>query len=128
MTDAVGDLLRTAAPQVLAALLKRHGGFERCEDAVQDALLEATTRWRADGVPDNPRGWLHRAATRRLIDRIRADVARKRREDEFAAEARLFGGAPVPAADDSLTLLLLCCHPAPPLRRSSRSHCGRSAG
>ena len=54
----VEDLLRRLAPQVLGAVVRRYGHFDTAEDAVQEALLAAATQWPADGVPDNPRGWL----------------------------------------------------------------------
>src|SRR5207237_6429127 len=68
----------------------------------------------AEGGPDNPRGWLIQVATRRMIDEIRSDDARRRREDRVAALDVLDPEAPPPAADrdDALTLLFLCCHPA----------------
>lgn len=53
--------------------------FDLCEDAVQEAMLAAATQWPAQGVPDNPRGWLVTVATRRLTDQVRSDVARRRR-------------------------------------------------
>lgn len=105
------DLLRDLAPQVLAALLRRGGSFDTCEDAVQDALLAASTQWPAAGVPDNPAGWLVTVASRRWTDAWRQDVARRRREATVAA---MEPDEPVDVspADDALTLLLLCCHPA----------------
>jgi DNA-directed RNA polymerase specialized sigma24 family protein len=36
----IGDLLRELAPQVLGVLVRRHGQFDACEDAVQEALIE----------------------------------------------------------------------------------------
>jgi predicted RNA polymerase sigma factor len=33
------DLLRELAPQVLAAVMRRYGDFEACEDAVDDELV-----------------------------------------------------------------------------------------
>jgi hypothetical protein len=33
-TPAFGDLLRDLAPQVLGVLIRRHGQFDACEDAV----------------------------------------------------------------------------------------------
>ena len=54
----VEDLLRALAPQVLAALVRRYGHFDACEDAVQEALLAAATQWPHEGIPDNPRAWL----------------------------------------------------------------------
>ncbi|MER7484485.1 sigma-70 family RNA polymerase sigma factor [Streptomyces sp. NPDC126497] len=116
---AVEDLLRELAPQVLGALVRRHGDFDACEDAVQEALLAAALQWPGAGVPDNPRGWLVTVASRKLVDRIRSDSARRRREDALALatpQAELLGHAAdtVPDADrdDSLALLFLCCHPA----------------
>ena len=60
MTSGPGieDLLRELAPQVLGAVIRRFGDFDAAEDAVQEALLAAATRWPADGVPASPAGWL----------------------------------------------------------------------
>ena len=58
----IEDLLRELAPQVLGALVRRYGDFDAAEDAVQEALLAAATQWPAEGVPDNPRGWLIQVA------------------------------------------------------------------
>ncbi|ONH25110.1 hypothetical protein BL253_28415 [Pseudofrankia asymbiotica] len=38
----IEDLLRDVAQQVLGALVRRHGQFDACEDAVQEALLAGT--------------------------------------------------------------------------------------
>jgi RNA polymerase sigma factor (sigma-70 family) len=104
------DLLRELAPQVLGTLVRRHGRFEDCEDAVQEAVLAATVQWRAEGMPDNPRGWLATVASRRLIDQVRSENAR--RERESAAATAEVTPEDVPDADDTLVLLFLCCHPA----------------
>ncbi|MFD7654328.1 RNA polymerase sigma factor [Actinosynnema sp. NPDC059797] len=107
------DLLRRLAPQVLGTLVRRHGRFEGCEDAVQEAVLAATVQWPVEGVPDNPRGWLVTVASRRLVDRLRSDHARRERE---SATAAALAAEPVPEhvpdTDDTLLLLFLCCHPA----------------
>jgi RNA polymerase sigma factor (sigma-70 family) len=119
-TDArLEDLLRQLAPQVLGALVRRYGHFDACEDAVQEALQAAATSWPADGLPDQPRAWLTTVASRRLTDALRADSARRRREDRVGTErppdAEL---APEPdrtlagGTDDTLALLFLCCDPA----------------
>ena len=121
MTTAVRieDLLRELAPQVLGVLAHRHGRFDACEDAVQEALLAAAVQWPDEGIPDNPRGWLLIVATRRLTDELRAEQARQRRESNVAAlalpsDAAIAGPEDddLGQADDSLTLLFLCCHPA----------------
>jgi predicted RNA polymerase sigma factor len=54
----IEDLLRELAPQVLGTLVRRHGQFGACEDAVQEALLAAALQWPGEGVPDRPRSWL----------------------------------------------------------------------
>ncbi len=81
------DLLRTLAPQALGALVRRYGHFDQCEDAVQEALLAAAMQWPRDGLPDNPRAWLISVASRRLVDQIRSDESRRRREAAVAAGA-----------------------------------------
>ncbi|MGW0586867.1 RNA polymerase sigma factor [Streptosporangium sp. NPDC002607] len=118
-TERLGDLLRELAPQVLGVLLRRYGGFEECEDAVQEALLAAATQWPADGVPDSPRAWLVTVASRRLVDQVRSEQARRRREVTAAVrEAPDAAVVPAPGEespgdqDDTLALLFLCCHPA----------------
>jgi predicted RNA polymerase sigma factor len=40
----IEQLLRPLAPQVLGALARRHGRFDLCEDAVQEALLAAAVQ------------------------------------------------------------------------------------
>jgi len=102
-------LLRDLTPQVLGAVVRRTGDFTAAEDAVQEALLAATKTWPRDGVPDNPRAWLIQAASRRFIDEVRQEQARRRRE-ELAAQ-RDVPAAEVESADDTLRLLFLCCHP-----------------
>ncbi|WP_371406069.1 sigma-70 family RNA polymerase sigma factor [Kribbella sp. NBC_00662] len=106
------ELWRSLAPQVLGALVRRYGHFEACEDAVQEALLVAAQQWPEQGVPDEPRTWLIRVASRRLIDLLRNEESRRRRED--AVRTPDVAPAPVSATDDSLTVLFLCCHPALP--------------
>jgi RNA polymerase sigma factor (sigma-70 family) len=129
------DLLRRLAPRVLGAVVRRYGHFAMAEDAVQEALLAAAVQWPGDGIPDNPQGWLITVASRRLIDLLRGEQARGRREE---AVARLIppdrwlapaadtagtdpaggdgaGGEMVvgaPESDDTLVLLFMCCHPS----------------
>ncbi|MFD9888259.1 RNA polymerase sigma factor [Amycolatopsis sp. NPDC059027] len=110
-TPSITGLLRELAPQALGALVRRYGGFDSCEDAVQEALLAAATQWPSEGIPANPKGWLITTASRRRIELWRSDTARQRREETVAALAPP-DPDPAPAVDDSLTLLLLCCHPS----------------
>ncbi len=106
-----GRILRELSPGVLAAVARRHGRFDLAEDATQEALIAAARQWPAEGVPDDPRGWLITVATRRLVDALRAEAARTRRE-ETAFTQEPAPGLEVSDEDDTLTLLFLCCHPA----------------
>jgi RNA polymerase sigma factor (sigma-70 family) len=109
----IGALLRELAPEVLAAMVRRYGEFGACDDAVQEAMLAAVAAWPARGIPESPKGWLLTVASRRLIDDVRSEHARRRREQDLAAAAApLAPPEPGPDRDDSLSLLFLCCHPA----------------
>jgi RNA polymerase sigma factor (sigma-70 family) len=96
--------------------MRRFDDFAACEDAVQEALLAAATQWPRTGTPDEPRAWLIRVASRRMIDHLRGEAARRRREAEVAREeARetapaLDAEATAPHSDDRLILLFMCCH------------------
>jgi RNA polymerase sigma factor (sigma-70 family) len=103
------SLLRDLTPRVVGAVVRRTGDFAAAEDAVQEALLAAARTWPRDGVPDNPRAWLIQTAHRRVIDEIRQEQARRRRE-ELAAQ-RDVPADDVEDADDTLQLLFMCCHP-----------------
>ena len=104
----VEDLLREAAPRALAAVVRRFGDFADSEDAVQEAMIDAARQWPAEGIPENPVGWLIAVASRRMTDRIRADSARRAREERLAVEPQPGPGA---AADDTLALIFMCCRP-----------------
>ncbi|SEL63453.1 RNA polymerase sigma factor [Rhodococcus maanshanensis] len=115
---AFEDLLRRSAPQVLARLVRRHGQFDACEEAVQDALLAAAAQWPLEGVPLDPTGWLHTVARRRLIDSWRSEHARRAREELAAAQTPDHQRTAPDASqgtpghsDDTLSLFFLCCHP-----------------
>lgn len=116
--NEVEGLSRRCAPQVLGALVRRYGHFYAAEDAVQEALLAAAGQWPATGVPDNPRGWLVKVASRRLTDALRSERARRLREERAVAltprdafVAPEAGADRAPNEDDTLSLLFLCCHP-----------------
>lgn len=117
MTARTGleHLLRELAPQVLGTLVRRHGQFDACEDAVQEALLAALQQWPTDGIPTRPRSWVLAVASRCLVDEWRSESARRRREEKVIAlepVALEYGDSNHTSdADDTLVLLFLCCHP-----------------
>jgi RNA polymerase sigma factor (sigma-70 family) len=110
-----GEDLRELTPQVLGAVVRRYGHFDLAEDAVQEALLAATVQWPRTGSPDDPKAWLIRVASRRMVDRLRSEGARRRREETVGVRDIPPIAPPVDAeqdTDDTLLLLFLCCHPA----------------
>jgi RNA polymerase sigma factor (sigma-70 family) len=94
-------------PQVIGVLVRRGTDFATAEDAVQEALVEAVRRW-PGAPPTDPRAWLVTVALRKLTDAVRADVARRRREQRVHEEPP---PGPAESSDSTLTLLFLCCHP-----------------
>ena len=127
-THHVEHLLRDLTPRVLGAVVRRFGDFAACEDAVQEALLAASRGWPRDGTPDDPKAWLIRVASRRMVDHLRSEDARRRREAAVAEEAAREAAGPDGRAgsawpegsdarpgadeDDPLILLFMCCHHA----------------
>jgi RNA polymerase sigma factor (sigma-70 family) len=118
VTDRVLDeIWRHCAPRVLGALVRRYGHFDAAEDAVQEALIAASRQWPLEGVPDDPKAWLIRVGSRRLVDRLRADDARARREERVIRDSEALSCATWPEPrhgehDDTLAVMLLCCHPS----------------
>jgi RNA polymerase sigma-70 factor (ECF subfamily) len=120
---------RAEATQIRAALAARLGDVGLAEEFVQDAFVVALEHWRTDGVPPNPGGWLATTARRKAIDRLRRDRAGQEKLALLAATEppqaglngqRLGPGAVLAApadgpdddADDLLSLVFACCHPA----------------
>ncbi len=99
--------LRGLVPAVLGVLVRRGADFATAEDAVQEALLSAVQSWPAD-PPRDPKGWLVTVAWRKFLDLVRADSARRSREERVDAEP---SAGPAERADDTLHLYFLCAHP-----------------
>ena len=106
--------------RVLASLVGYLRDFDLAEDVVQEAFATAAERWRHDGVPDNPAGWLVRTARNEAIDRLRR---RRTLEAKLPLLDRPIEVAPVDheleqhlsghsIPDERLELLFTCCHPA----------------
>jgi RNA polymerase sigma-70 factor, ECF subfamily len=134
--EALTDLTRTHAGRILAILARGLNDLDLADEAVQDALLEATRTWPERGVPDNPPAWLLSVARRKAIDRQRRASSARRRthnvapalvaaqsdqhpDDDLTRTHMITDSAQLSdesvladADDDQLRLVLLCCHPA----------------
>ncbi len=114
-TDGAGldRIVRSERPQVVATLLRDLGDLDAAEDATQEALMAAVSRWPIDGVPKAPAAWLITAARRRAIDRLRREKAFDQRLPELVRRADLAADDTNPELiDERLSLILGCCHPA----------------
>ena len=76
--------------------------------------MEALRAWRISGVPDRPGAWLHTAARRNALDRLRREGRYQDKLSLLAQKSPVGERATVPPADhdDRLRLLFGCCHPA----------------
>ncbi len=97
--------------------MRRYRNFRASEDAVQEAMIAACNQWPAEGIPQNPRGWLLQVAIRRMTDHVRSEIARRRRETIAAEDVPLVVAPELysePEIDphDTLILLFMCCHPS----------------
>lgn len=107
--------------KILSTLI-RIGGFDRAEEALQDAYAKAIEIWARDGMPDNPAAWLATVAKHRLLDTLRRDRRTDRYADNgrdsdaflesLAADQPTVEDNPSGVADDQLRLIFTCCHPA----------------
>jgi RNA polymerase sigma-70 factor (ECF subfamily) len=109
-------VLRDERARLTGALVRIIGDWDLAEELVQDAAVAALEHWPREGVPDNPGAWLMTTARRRAVDRLRRQARYRERLAELTAEATHMDrsiptGGPL-AADDRLTLLFTCCHPA----------------
>ena len=115
--DALENVFRCEAGQVLAALIGQIGDFDLAEDALQDAIVVALERWPHDGIPPNPGAWLMTTARRKAIDRLRRQSVLVQKQAlmhnllrwEYE-ECTMPTTDPIP--DDRLKLLFTCCHTA----------------
>jgi RNA polymerase sigma-70 factor (ECF subfamily) len=114
---AVEAVFREVYGHAVAAVVRALGDITLAEDAVQDAFVAASDRWRTDGIPPNPAGWIVTTARNRAIDELR----RSARGRELLERIGTVAGTPADpddrtqdgsVIDDRLRLIFTCCHPA----------------
>jgi RNA polymerase sigma-70 factor (ECF subfamily) len=112
----LADVLRDERSRLVGALVRILGDWDAAEELVQDAAVAALEHWGAGGIPANPGAWLMTTARRRAVDRLRRRARYRERMAQLTAEATEMD-RPTPTggalgADDRLSLLFTCCHPA----------------
>ncbi len=112
LARALDSLHRQDGGRLLAQLIRRLGGFDRAEEALQDAYAKALSNWPACGMPDHPSAWIATVALRSGLDRLRHD----RRAGNFDSWIATLPAPEEEAghsdSDDRLALIFTCCHPA----------------
>ena len=109
----IDRVFRAERGRAVAVLVRMLGDIDLAEECVQDAFLEATTRWASAGPPPSPAGWIITTARNRAIDRLRREAQRPERHAHAAL--LLPGGdddGEAAMRDDHLRLIFTCCHPA----------------
>jgi RNA polymerase sigma-70 factor (ECF subfamily) len=107
------EVFRNEWSRVLASLIGFLGDIDLAEEAAQEAFAVAAARWKRDGPPANPRGWLVATGRNHAIDRLRRarTLADKTRMLERSESAEIIADdSTIP--DERLELIFLCCHPA----------------
>ncbi|MFV0253436.1 MAG: RNA polymerase sigma factor [Beutenbergiaceae bacterium] len=117
---------REGRARLLATLIRRFRDIDVAEDALQEALGRALTRWPEEGIPQSPQAWLLTVAKRAAIDDLRRGQTRDRGTYVLGTEL-MRGPTPTslrdpaeqvldaerdPIPDDRLGLLFACAHPA----------------
>src|SRR5215216_4783037 len=80
-------VFREVYGQAVATLVRAFGDITFAEDAVQDAFVVASERWRSDGIPPNPAGWIVTTARNRAIDELRRSARGRQLHEQLAAVA-----------------------------------------
>ena len=120
-TEGTRELLdaiyRDDSRRILATLIRLVGGFERAEDALQEAFKSALVQWPGEGVPANPRAWLISTARNKAIDAVRRQARLDASRTVLSEQIENHSNADSPwddeeLKDDQLRLIFTCCHPA----------------
>ena len=81
--EAFSEIVGRYAGMVYSAAIRVLADADRAADATQDTFFDLMQH--ASEITGSVGGWLHRVATRKAIDRIRRDSARRSREAQYAA-------------------------------------------
>ncbi len=91
------------------------------EDIVQDAVIEAISKWTYYGIPENPVGWLYTVAKNKAFNAIKREKYLKNYTFEnlqLLEEHRFFESSFIEVfsdesiLDDQLRMMFMCCHPS----------------
>jgi predicted RNA polymerase sigma factor len=113
----LATLWRVESPRIVARLVRLVGDLDTAEELAQDTFVAAIEKWRHEGVPSNPAGWLNTTARFLAVDRIRRRDTQRHKYHLVAATTprstdldigQIVDGDLV---DDLLGLIFMACHP-----------------
>lgn len=85
--EAFSEIVQRHAPIVYGACLRVLEDQSRAADVVQETFLQLLRD--AGKITGSVPSWLHRVATRKALDAVRADARRRKREARYAADKPL---------------------------------------
>jgi len=114
----IDEVLRSARPQAIGALLRYFRNLDQAEEAFQEACLRALKNWPVNGPPRDPAAWLILVGRNVALDDVRRrsksvplppDEAISNLDDAEADLTDRLDNSHY--RDDVLRLLFICCHP-----------------
>ncbi len=116
----VDHLFRHQYGRMVAGLTRVFGSdyLDLVEDVVQEALLRALRAWPFEGIPREPEAWLVQVARNLALDALRHKKMTERKQAQLDSWADAAGRAhigeelPAEVADDTLSMMFMCCHPS----------------
>lgn len=105
---------------MVAVICKKYGlsFIEIAEDVVSDTFLKAAESWEADGMPENPTGWLYVVAKREALQHFRRkNIFNRKISPELQVQHQQENEISEPdfslqnIKDSQLQMLFAICHP-----------------
>jgi predicted RNA polymerase sigma factor len=111
---AIERVARESYGRLVAYLCVNTRDLAAAEDALSEALMKGLTAWPRDGVPQNPEGWLLKAARNTVIDAARHQSVVRASEPTLLLlkDETMETSLSTEFPDERLKLLFVCAHPA----------------
>jgi len=109
---AAGRAARESYGRLVALLAASTRDIALAEDALSDAFERALRTWPANGIPENPEGWLMTVARNRIRDLLASAAVRTAAPLHEHVSTTLADPDPDAIPDKRLELLFACAHPA----------------
>ena len=120
VSETLEHVFREEYGRIIATLIRISGSFDLAEESLQEAFTSAAATWETEGTPRNPGAWLTTVAHRKLLDAVRREKTKAKKQSELEYEVERFQSYDEPALieedveypDDRLRLIFTCCHPS----------------